>query len=59
CELVISSGGVTEKLASGLLKPFLSHLKTTEEQIEKGGYSIVLEVASANEISWFTKGTLE
>ncbi|KAH9290513.1 hypothetical protein KI387_034630 [Taxus chinensis] len=59
CELVISSGGVTEKLASGLLKPFLSHLKTAEEQIEKGGYSIVLEVASGDERSWFTKGTLE
>lgn len=59
CELLISSGGVTEKLASGLLKPFLLHLKTAEEQIEKGGYSIVLEVASGDEKSWFTKGTLQ
>ncbi|GLJ36265.1 hypothetical protein SUGI_0728040 [Cryptomeria japonica] len=59
CELLISSGGVTDKLASGLLKPFLLHLKTAEEQIEKGGYSIVLEVASGDAKSWFTKGTLQ
>lgn len=38
CELVISAGGKTEKLASGLLKPFLTHINTADEQIAKGGY---------------------
>lgn len=61
CELVISAEGETEKLASGLLKPFLTHLKTAEEQIAKGGYSIRLEppVASNQHATWFTKGTIE
>lgn len=61
CELVISAGGKTEKLASGLLKPFLTHLKTAEEQIAKGGYSIRLEPPSGpnQHVSWFTKGTIE
>lgn len=61
CELVISAGGKTEKLASGLLKPFLTHLKTAEEQIAKGGYSIRLEPPSGSNqhVSWFTKGTIE
>ncbi|XP_057834904.1 COP1-interacting protein 7 [Cryptomeria japonica] len=61
CELVISAEGETEKLASGLLKPFLTHLKTAEEQIAKGGYSIRLEppIASNQHATWFTKGTIE
>eukprot|EP01018_Ginkgo_biloba_P009988 Gb_08521 [translate_table: standard] len=61
CELVISAEGMTEKLASGLLKPFLTHLKTAEEQIAKGGYSIRLEPPGGTnqDVSWFTKGTME
>ncbi|KAJ1386442.1 hypothetical protein SESBI_40805 [Sesbania bispinosa] len=42
CDLVIVAGGVSERLASGLLEPFLSHLKSAKDQISKGGYSITL-----------------
>ncbi|GLJ37365.1 hypothetical protein SUGI_0758250 [Cryptomeria japonica] len=63
CELFASAGGVTEKLASGLLKPFLTHLRTAQEQAVRGeGRLIKLEACSDNHqnvASWFTKGTLE
>ncbi|KAL2624386.1 hypothetical protein R1flu_008631 [Riccia fluitans] len=64
CELLVSAGGVTEKLASGLLKPFLAHLKAAEEEIERGGYSIKLvpffaDSANVHGAAWFTKGTIE
>ncbi|KAI6687333.1 hypothetical protein NL676_024161 [Syzygium grande] len=55
CDLVIYAGKVNEKLASGLLEPFLSHLKSAKDQISKGGYSITLR----SDASWFTKATLE
>ncbi|KAK6946750.1 hypothetical protein RJ641_000223, partial [Dillenia turbinata] len=61
CDLVIFASGKSEKLASGLLEPFLSHLRFAKELIPKGGYSITLsppESAASNAI-WFTKGTLE
>jgi hypothetical protein len=57
--LVITVNGKKEKIASGLLNPFLSHLKTAQDQMDKGGYSIVLEPEGGNDASWFTKGTLE
>eukprot|EP00252_Welwitschia_mirabilis_P017299 TRINITY_DN3834_c0_g2_i1.p1 TRINITY_DN3834_c0_g2~~TRINITY_DN3834_c0_g2_i1.p1 ORF type:complete len:1534 (-),score=402.65 TRINITY_DN3834_c0_g2_i1:192-4793(-) len=60
CELVVTANGETEKLASGLLQPFLTHLKTAAEQIAKGGYSIRLEPSNGNQNApWFTKGTIE
>ncbi|KAH9309218.1 hypothetical protein KI387_037129, partial [Taxus chinensis] len=63
CQLFASAGGVTEKLASGLLKPFLMHLKKTEEHVVcGGGHLIKLEACSdnyQNVTPWFTKGTLE
>eukprot|EP00249_Psilotum_nudum_P020718 c27817_g1_i4 orf=381-5711(-) len=59
CELYICGGGITEKLASGLVQPFLDHLRTAEEQIARGGYSIRLEPPDPNGASWFTKGTME
>ncbi|PON94790.1 COP1-interacting protein-like protein [Trema orientale] len=59
CDLVISANGKTEKIASGLLNPFLAHLKTAQEQMAKGGYSISLEPEPGNDASWFTKGTVE
>ncbi|BFI16261.1 hypothetical protein MPTK1_5g20180 [Marchantia polymorpha subsp. ruderalis] len=64
CELLVSAGGVTEKLASGLLKPFLAHLKAAEEEIERGGYSIKLvpffaDSSTVHGADWFTKGTIE
>lgn len=51
--------GKKEKLASGLLNPFLSHLKAAQDQMDKGGYSIVLEPEGVNDASWFTKGIVE
>ncbi|OAY72807.1 hypothetical protein ACMD2_07780 [Ananas comosus] len=59
CDLVITSNGRTEKLASGLLKPFLAHLKTAQDQIAKGGYSIALKPDPETDAVWFTKGTVE
>ncbi|CAL5416486.1 unnamed protein product [Camellia sinensis] len=59
CDLIISANGKTEKIASGLLNPFLAHLKTAQDQIAKGGYSILLEPEPGNDRTWFTKGTVE
>ena len=59
CDLVISANGKTEKIASGLLNPFLAHLKIAQEQMAKGGYSIILEPEPGSDASWFTKGTIE
>ncbi|GFP78594.1 hypothetical protein PHJA_000002900 [Phtheirospermum japonicum] len=59
CDLVIFAGKKNEKIASGLLEPFVSHLKSAKDQISKGGYSINLRPASSDDHSWFTKATLE
>ncbi|KAL6539249.1 hypothetical protein OROGR_011898 [Orobanche gracilis] len=60
CELFVSSDGSTEKIASGLLKPFVSHLQITEEQLASGSQSVKLEVGRQKNVeTWFTKGTLE
>ena len=60
CELFVSSDGNTEKLASGLVKPFVTHLKVAEEQVALAVQSIKLEVDKCrNAETWFTKGTLE
>lgn len=60
CELFVSSCGDTEKLASGLVKPFVTHLKVAEQQVALAVNSIKLEVERHNNAdSWFTKGTLE
>lgn len=60
CELFVSSGGETEKLASGLLKPFVTHLRAAEEQVGRAGRLIKLETDEIqNDAPWFTKGTLE
>ncbi|RWW32052.1 hypothetical protein GW17_00003297 [Ensete ventricosum] len=59
CDLVIIANGKTEKIASGLLNPFLAHLKTAQDQIAKGGYSIILEPDPETDAAWFTKGTVE
>ncbi|XP_019193025.1 PREDICTED: uncharacterized protein LOC109187300 [Ipomoea nil] len=58
CDLVIFAGKQNEKLASGLLQPFISHLKSAKDQISRGGYSITLR-PSTPYASWFTKATLE
>lgn len=63
CELFVSADNVTEKLASGFLKPFLTHLRAVEEQVAGGCNSVRLEHPQSLEKyqgrSWFTKGTLE
>ncbi|KAH6781250.1 GPI-anchored adhesin-like protein [Perilla frutescens var. frutescens] len=60
CELFVSSDGSTEKVASGLLKPFVSHLQIAEEQVASAAQSVKLEVGRRkNAETWFTKGTLE
>ncbi|PSS16202.1 Dentin sialoprotein [Actinidia chinensis var. chinensis] len=58
CDLIVFAGGGSEKLASGLLEPFLSHLKCAKDQIQKGGYSITLQSPLGN-ASWFIKATLQ
>mgnify|MGYP004717557409 CR=1 FL=1 len=53
-------GGNTEKLASGLVKPFVANLRVAEEQVAMSVHSIKLEVErQKNAEMWFTKGTLE
>ncbi|KAL4289795.1 hypothetical protein GQ457_14G007530 [Hibiscus cannabinus] len=60
CELFVSSNGNTEKLASGSVKPFVTHLKVAEEQVALTLQSIKLEVEKCKDAeTWFTKGTLE
>ncbi|XP_028769626.1 COP1-interacting protein 7 isoform X2 [Neltuma alba] len=58
CDLVIIVNGKKEKIASGLLDPFLSHLKAAKDQMAKGGYSIILE-PDHDGASWFTRETIE
>ncbi|KAL1342013.1 COP1-interacting protein 7 isoform X1 [Arachis hypogaea] len=58
-DLVINVNEKKEKIASGLLHPFLSHLKAAQDQMAKGGYSIVLEPDGSRDVTWFTKGTVE
>ncbi|CAK9232504.1 unnamed protein product [Sphagnum troendelagicum] len=65
CELLVVCGTESERLAMGLLKPYLEHLKAAEEQVAKGGYSIKLEPPPEYingikiEVPWFTKGLME
>ncbi|EPS65746.1 hypothetical protein M569_09031, partial [Genlisea aurea] len=59
CELIIISNGKKEKIASGLINPFLAHLKVAQNEIAKGGYSILLEPESGSDATWFTKATME
>lgn len=54
---MIFAGKESEKLASGLLDPFIPHLKTAKDQISKGGYSITLRPVGIT--PWFTKATLQ
>ncbi|KAL6546630.1 hypothetical protein OROMI_022351 [Orobanche minor] len=58
CDLVVFSGKKSEKVASGLVEPFIAHLKYAKDHIPKGGYSITLRPpATADDSSWFTKAT--
>lgn len=53
------ANGRKEKIASGLLNPFVGHLKVAQEQIAKGGYSITLEPDPEVDAPWFTRATVE
>ncbi|KAG7586786.1 hypothetical protein ISN45_Aa02g020500 [Arabidopsis thaliana x Arabidopsis arenosa] len=58
CELFVSSNEQTEKLVSGLIQPFVNHLKVLEAQYSPVVQSSIrLEVEKSN--TWFTKRTLE
>ncbi|KAF8095070.1 hypothetical protein N665_0342s0019 [Sinapis alba] len=59
CDLLVTANGKTEKIATGLLDPFLAHLKTAQDQVSKGGYSIILKPEDSDNTLWFTKGTIE
>ncbi|RWW72535.1 hypothetical protein BHE74_00019652, partial [Ensete ventricosum] len=60
CELFVSGGGKTEKIASGFLKPFLAHLKVAEEQSAEAVDSIKLNVdRRTKDGTWFKKETVE
>ncbi|KAJ0234723.1 hypothetical protein HA466_0271910 [Hirschfeldia incana] len=59
CDLLIIENGKTEKIATGLLDPFLAHLKTAQDQVAKGGYSIVLKPNDCDNAAWFTKATIQ
>ncbi|OWM68421.1 hypothetical protein CDL15_Pgr004903 [Punica granatum] len=60
CELIASCNGRSEKLASGLIKPFVTHLKVAEEQFLQNVQSIKLEAGKFNDgEKCLTKGTLE
>ncbi|XP_047307721.1 COP1-interacting protein 7 [Impatiens glandulifera] len=59
CDLVIFNGGISEKIASGLVGPFVSHLKYAKDQLPKGGYSIRLTPPTNVDASWFTKSTFQ
>lgn len=60
CDLVVFSGKKSEKLASGLVEPFLAHLQYAKDQIPKGGYSITLRPPTTDaDVSWFTKATFQ
>ncbi|KAJ0264030.1 GPI-anchored adhesin-like protein [Hirschfeldia incana] len=60
CELFVSTAGSTERIASGLVKPFVAHLSVAEEHVAREAQSIRLQVESSkNAGTWFTKATLE
>ncbi|CAL1411030.1 unnamed protein product [Linum trigynum] len=59
CDLVINANGKTEKIATGLVNPFLAHLKAAQDQMAKGGYSINLVPDNGSDAPWFTKETIE
>ncbi|KAG2319791.1 hypothetical protein Bca52824_013004 [Brassica carinata] len=56
CELFVSSNGETEKLASGLIEPFVNHLNVLATQ---SLFRAEVERNDNNGKSWFTRRTLE
>ncbi|XP_010459322.1 PREDICTED: LOW QUALITY PROTEIN: protein phosphatase 1 regulatory subunit 12A [Camelina sativa] len=62
CELFVWSNEENEKLASGLIQPFLNHLRVLESQASQRTESSIrldFEKSENGLKSWFTKRTLE
>ncbi|KAK1439549.1 hypothetical protein QVD17_05369 [Tagetes erecta] len=59
CDLYVIANDKKEKIASGLLNPFIAHLKAAQDQIAQGGYSVLLAPEAGSNATWFTKGTVE
>ncbi|XP_062189457.1 uncharacterized protein LOC133892602 [Phragmites australis] len=59
CELVVSSNGRTEKIASGSVKPFVAHLRAAEEQAAAQPPPPAIRLQLERHAAWFSKGTLE
>ncbi|KAJ8441154.1 hypothetical protein Cgig2_006983 [Carnegiea gigantea] len=60
CELFVSYDGTMERLASGLVKPFVANLKAAEQQVASAAKFIKLDAEGYKDAkTWFTKGTLE
>ena len=60
CEIYLLADGYSEKLSSGLLKPFRNHIRSAEEQISSGAHTICLAPSTgATPTHWFTKGTAD
>ncbi|RWW81576.1 hypothetical protein BHE74_00010026, partial [Ensete ventricosum] len=62
CDLIIIANGKPQKIASGLLTPFLAHLKFAQDQIAKGRRSSIKAsrnsrryVISSSSILWKKK----
>ncbi|XP_051214950.1 uncharacterized protein [Lolium perenne] len=59
CELVVSGSGRTEKIASGSVKPFFTHLRAAEEQAAAQPPQPAIRLQLDRRAAWFSKGTLE
>lgn len=66
CEVFIFAGEASESLLTGLVKPFVAHIRVAQEQVERGSHIIRLDPSMGNNRGlmdrayiWFTKGTVE
>jgi hypothetical protein len=56
---VVSGSGRTEKIASGSVKPFVTHLRAAEEQAAAQPPLPAIRLQLDRRAAWFSKGTLE
>lgn len=58
---MLALDGEREKIGSGMLEPFMAHLKTVKDLVTKGGYSVVLQPLpeDVDGAVWFTKATVQ
>jgi hypothetical protein len=56
---VVSGSGRTEKIASGSVKPFFTHLRAAEEQAAAQPPQPAIRLQLDRRAAWFSKGTLE